>query len=99
MDAAPQSASPSPLGEGERACYAVIMAALSDAVLVVDSAGQPVLANRAFEAFFGAPGERLIDFDANADAVRTRARPGAHRELGTWVHLFRAPAARTLDIA
>ena len=76
MDAARQSASASPLGEGERACYAAIMAALSDAVLVVDSAGQCVLANRAFEAFFGAPGERLIDFDANANAVRTRAARG-----------------------
>ncbi len=76
MDAALQRAATSSPDGVERARMAALISTLSDAVLVVDTAGQFVHANPSFEGLFGPHAEAFVDGDPGPDSVRMRAARG-----------------------
>jgi two-component system, chemotaxis family, CheB/CheR fusion protein len=61
--------------ESERSRLAAILTSLADAVLVVDSAGQTMLVNPAFERLFGPGGEGFAPADEQGQPLPPEATP------------------------
>ncbi|HEV7216612.1 MAG TPA: ATP-binding protein, partial [Chloroflexota bacterium] len=68
--------------EMERARLEAILGGLSDAVLVVDAAGRPALANRAYDEFFGAPATPIPALDVAGKPLPPDESPAARAARG-----------------
>ena len=75
--------------EAERAQLAAILVSMGDAVLVVDRAGQPVLANQAYERMFGRFGSPTSDFVPEDDDGRPLAPETTPRQRAARGESFR----------